>query len=95
MKKLIVILLLFITCQPTPRTYVNHTKGPYSIADDTLILQNELIISRCGFQKIRNGQRLPKHYQVKQWKRNSPDAPDIRIDGKNAFWNNTVYVQVP
>ena len=75
-------------------THVNPTERPYSIADDTLIIQNDLI-NRSGYQKIRNGQRLPKQYQVKQWKRNSPDAPFIRIDGKHACWNNTIYLQIP
>ncbi|MFD0749174.1 hypothetical protein ACFQZS_03410 [Mucilaginibacter calamicampi] len=95
MKKLIIVLLLFTACQPTPRTYINHTEGPCSIADDTLILQNDLIINRCGYQKIRNGKHLPKQYRVKQWKRNSPYAPAIRIDSKHAYWNNTIYLQAP
>jgi len=43
------------------------------------------IINRSGFQKIRKGQRLPKQYQVKQWKRNS----------QHFFWKNTIYLQVP
>ena len=84
--------LLHAQKQNTP-THINHTEGPYSITDDTLIHQNEIIINRSGFQKIRNGQRLPKQYQVKQWKRNSPGAPVIRIDGQHAYWNNTIYLQ--
>ena len=90
-----VFCLFFTACQANSRMYVNHTEGPYSIADDTLIIQNDLIINRSGFQKTRNGQRLPKQYRVKQWKRNSPDAPVIRIDSKHAYWNNTIYLQVP
>jgi glutaredoxin len=90
-----VLCLFFTACQANSRTYVNHTEGPYSIADDTLILQNNLIINRSDFQKIRNGQRLPKQYQVKQWKRNSPDAPVIRIDGRHVYWNNTIYLRMP
>ena len=90
-----VLCLLLTTCQANSRMYVNHTEGPYSIADDTLIIQNELIINRSGFQKIRNGQRLPKQYQVQQWKRNSPHAPVIHFDGKHAYWNNTIYLRIP
>ncbi len=90
-----VLCLLFTACQANSFMYVNHTEGPYSIADDTLIIQNDLIISRCGFQKIRQGQRLSKQYRVKQWKRDGIDAPVIRIDGKHAYWNNTIYLKMP
>ena len=90
-----ILCLFFTACQANSRIYVNHTEGPYSIADDTLILQNEFIISRCGYQKIRNGKRLRKQYRIKQWKRNSPDAPVIRTEGKHAYSNMTTYPRVP
>ncbi|MDB5004429.1 MAG: hypothetical protein JWQ34_2654 [Mucilaginibacter sp.] len=95
MKKLIFIALFFAACKSGSRTYVNHTEGQYSIADDTLIILDTLIINRMGYQKVRNGQTLPKEYKVKQWGQHSPDAPVIRIDGKHAFLNNTIYTQVP
>jgi hypothetical protein len=76
---LVVLCLSFTACQANSRMYVNHTEGPYSIADDTLIIQNVLIINRSGFQKIRHGQRLPKQYQVKQWKPDGIDAPVISV----------------
>ncbi len=90
-----VFCLFFTACLANSRIYVNHTEGPYSIADDTLIIENDLIINRSGFQKIRQGQRLPKQYQVKQWKRNSPDAPVIRVDSRHAYWNSNIYLHVP
>ena len=95
MKKLIIITLLFAACKSGSRTYVNHTEGQYSIADDTLIIQDSIIINRMGYQKIRDGILQPKAYNVKQWGQHSPDAPIIRFDGKRAFLNNTIYVQVP
>lgn len=67
MKKIIVIALLLAACQNNSRRYVNHTDGQYSVADDTLIIQDTAVINRTGYQKIRNGQLLPKQYQVKQW----------------------------
>lgn len=90
-----VLCLFFTACQANSRMYVNHTEGSYSIADDTLIIQNDLIINRSGFQKIRNGMRLPKKYQVKQWKCDGINAPVIRVDGRHAYWNNTIYLQIP
>jgi len=90
-----VLCLFFTACQANSRMYVNHTEGPYSITDDTLIIQNDLIINRSGFQKIRNGLRLPKQYRVKQWQCDGMDAPVIPIDGKHAYWNYTIYTQIP
>lgn len=97
MKKVTIILLLLAACKssPTKSTYVNHTAGLYSIADDTLTIQDTIVINRTGYQRIRNGQIQLKEYKVKQWGQHSPDAPVIRFDGKRAFWNNTIYVQVP
>lgn len=98
MKKIICIALLFAACKSTANndgTYVSHMKGQYSVADDTLILQDTFVINRSGYQKIRNGQIQPKEYKVKQWGQHSPDAPIIRFDGKHAFLNNTIYTQVP
>ena len=97
MKKLSLALLLLAACKSNDHNglYVNHTEGQYSIADDTLILQDTLVINRTGFQKIRNGVIQPKEYKVKQWGQHSPDAPVIRFDGKHAFLNNTIYTQVP
>ena len=55
MKTLMVLCLLFTACKANSRIYANHTEGPYSITDDTLIIQNDLIINRGGYQEIRNG----------------------------------------
>jgi hypothetical protein len=95
MKKIIFSFLVLAACKSNSRTYVNHTEGQYAIADDTLILLDSIIINRSGYQKIRNGQALPKQYLVKQWGLHIPDAPVICFDGKHAFWNNTIYVQLP
>lgn len=95
MKKLIPWLLLFAACKGDSRTYVNHTEGAYSIADDTLIIQDTILINRSGFQKIREDVLQPKEFKVRQWGLHSPDAPIIRFEGKRAFWNNTIYTQVP
>jgi hypothetical protein len=68
MKKLIPILLLLAACQAgsTNGKYVNHTNGQYAITDDTLEIQDSTMISRSGYQKIRNGKTLPKEFKTQQ-----------------------------
>ena len=89
------LLMGFAACTGGNHTYVNHTDGQYSIADDTLIFQDTIIINRMGYQKIHDGIIQPKTYKVRQWGSHSPDAPVIRFEGKQAFWNNTIYRQLP
>ncbi len=95
MKKVTILLLALAACKADSRTFINHSEGRYSIADDTLIFRNNFIIKRTGFQKIRDGRRLPKQYKVRQWKPGGPDAPAVRFDGKHAYLNNTIYVLLP
>jgi hypothetical protein len=68
MKKLIPLILLLMACRPASHDgyYVNHTEGQYSIADDTLEVRDGIIISRCGFQKTRDGKKLPKAFKTQQ-----------------------------
>ncbi len=55
-------------------TFINYSKGEYSIAFDTLIItplnqsgNNYQIERRTGYQKIRNGITQPKEYKVEKW----------------------------
>jgi hypothetical protein len=95
MKKLFVIALLFAACKSGNRTYVNHSSSEYSVVDDTLEIQDTIVINHSGFQKIRQGDTLAKQYKTRQWNLHSPDAPVIRFDSKHAFLNNAIYTQLP
>lgn len=69
MKKLIPIALLIVACNNSSNhngKYVNHTSGQFAIADDTLEIQDSIIINHSGFQKIRNGKTLPKEFKTQQ-----------------------------
>lgn len=68
MKKLILVALLFAACRSNNHNglYVNHTNGQYAITDDTLEIRDSVIIEHTGYQKIRNGQTLPKELKTKQ-----------------------------
>lgn len=98
MKKLIYIALLFAACKSSANhdgTYVSHTKGQFSIADDTLFVGDTVIINHTGFQKIRNGQVLPKAFKTRQWTLNSPDAPPMQIKGDQIQIGKTTYYKLP
>jgi hypothetical protein len=95
MKKAIVALLLLAACKSGSSTYVNHSEGQFSIADDTLFIVDTIVINRMGYQRIREGKLQPKEFRVQQWGLHALGAPVIRLDGKHAFLNNTIYTQIP
>lgn len=88
MKKIIIIALLFAACKNENHNglYVNHTDGTYAITDDTLEVKDSVIISHAGFQKIRNGQTLPKQFKTQQLFELHPI-----FNGKHLILNNTSY----
>lgn len=69
MKYLIpIIALLLAACSRSNHDglYVNHTEGEYAVTDRTLEVRDSVVTEHIGFQKIRNGNRLPKTHQTKQ-----------------------------
>jgi hypothetical protein len=97
MKKLIYLALLLTACQRKNHdgTYVNHSEGQFSIADDTLIISDTVVWNRTGYQKIRDGQTLPKATKVRKWTLNSPDAPVMQIKADEIIVGSTVYHKLP
>jgi len=98
MKKIIFIALLFAACKSTPHhdgTYVSHIEGQFSIADDTLIIADTVIINHTGFQKIRDGQLMPKAYKTRKWTLNSPDAPPMQVKDDQIIIGSTIYQKLP
>lgn len=74
---LAVVAVLLVACQPNPKNqmeglYVNHSEGPYSLADDTLELvqlngEQYQINRRTGFNLIRDGKIGKRQYETEQW----------------------------
>ena len=91
MKKLLVIALLFAACRSNDHNgfYVNHTDGQYAITDDTLEVKDSTLVSRSGFQKIRNGQRQPKAYKTQTLFGLHPV-----FEGKHLLLNGTTYQKI-
>ncbi len=98
MKKLVYIALLLAACKSKVNNdgiYVSHSEGQFSIADDTLVVADTVIIVRTGYQKIRNGQILPKAFKTRKWTLNSPDAPPLQISDEQIQIGNTIYRKLP
>ena len=98
MKKLIFLTLLFAACSSTDKqngTYVNHTDGQFSVADDTITLANGLIIHHIGYQKKRNGKLLRKEFKTRKWTMNNPDAPPMQINDEHIEIGKTIYYRIP
>jgi hypothetical protein len=97
MKKLIYISLFFAGCRPVLQdgTYVNHSAGRFSIADDTLIVNDTVIMNKTGYQKIRNGKALSKAFKVRSWTLNSPNAPAMQFSHQQITIGQTIYQRIP
>ena len=97
MKKLSILLLAAIintACGSQNNhdgTYVSHSEGIYSIADDTLIIRDGIVTQRTGYQKIRNDQLRPKAYKVRRWYLNNQFAPVIQFADGKLFLGETTY----
>jgi hypothetical protein len=57
-----------------PGTYVNQARSDYSVANDTMIIEQGknteniyLITRRTGYRRISGGKLQPLQYQVKHW----------------------------
>ncbi|RQO77734.1 hypothetical protein DBR40_07100 [Pedobacter sp. KBW01] len=54
-------------------TYVSHSDGKYSVADDTLVVEKGdgnlvLIHRRTGFRRLTDGKPGKKEYETEEWK---------------------------
>lgn len=55
-----------------PGTYVNHAKGDYSLADDTLVIRllegsSYEILRKTGFNRIADGKTGKREYETEIW----------------------------
>jgi hypothetical protein len=54
-------------------TYINHSEGKYSVADDTLMVEEGggnlvLIHRRTGFNRVVDGELGKREYEKEEWK---------------------------
>ncbi|GAB3921854.1 hypothetical protein [Mucilaginibacter myungsuensis] len=71
--------------------YVAKWKNEFSVADDTIIIKDNIVTKRTGYQKIRNGKLKPKEWSVQRWRFNDPDSPVIEPGEKEISIGTTTY----
>lgn len=75
---LLVVVLFSMACQQKktkdfiPGVYVNHSKGSYSVADDTLVIRlvqdaNYEIQRRTGFNRVVDGKPGKREHERESW----------------------------
>lgn len=93
--------------------YVNQAQSEFSIASDTLIItavnladKTYQIEDRTGYQKIRNGKKLPAEYKQEKWQATwNPDKQvlaeteygrqiSVLRDKPGVQLKNTVYLKI-
>lgn len=110
--------LIIIACNSSKNpelsgVYTNQAQSEYSIASDTLIItavsladKTYQIENRTGYQKIRNGQKLPAEYKQEKWQATwNPDKQvlaeteygrqiSVLRDKPGVQLKNTVYLKI-
>jgi hypothetical protein len=76
-------------------TYVNHSESQFSIADDTLIIADTVVINHTGFQKKRDGKLSPKAFKKRKWILHSPNAPVMQIIDDKIILGSTTFTKLP
>ncbi|MBD1362959.1 hypothetical protein IDJ77_03975 [Mucilaginibacter sp. ZT4R22] len=74
--------------------YVASWKNEFTMADDTIIIKDNIVTKRTGFRKIRNGQVKPKEWGIDRWVFNAPYGPIIEVGDQQISIGNTVYKQI-
>ena len=93
--------------------YINKAQSEYSIASDTLIVtvisltdKSYSVERRTGYQKIRNGQKLPAEHKQEKWQATwNPDKQvlaetefgrqiSVLRDKPGVQLKNTVYLKI-
>jgi hypothetical protein len=75
-------------------TYVANVKSGYSVAEDTIIIKDNIITNRVGYRRILNGHLKSKEWNVKRWDFNGPDAPIIEWGDHQINIGSTIYKQI-
>jgi hypothetical protein len=75
-------------------TYVANWRNEYSIAEDTIVINKNIVTKRTGYRKIRNGQLKPKEWSVRRWIFNETNAPIIELGDDQITLGSTTYKQI-
>jgi hypothetical protein len=102
MKKLLIGCLaslaatLFVACGTDNQngSYVASLKSEYSIAEDTIIIKDNVVTNRVGYRRILNGELKPKKWSVKQWRLNEWGSAVIVFQENGLLIGDTHYKRI-
>lgn len=97
MKRLIIICAVVWSACGAPRqegVFVAHGKNEYSVADDTLIIENGVVTNHVGYNRIRNGALKPRQFSLKQWRLNEAFTPVIIFKSDGLTLSGSFYKRV-
>jgi hypothetical protein len=98
MKNLLVLAVVAMLCAACKENhdgkYVTKVSSSYSIAEDTIILDGDIIINRIGYHKIINDSILPKKFSIKSWYVGDFEAPVIQFGNRRITINGTIYKKI-
>jgi hypothetical protein len=70
------------------------TQQSYSVAEDTIVIKQDIIINLVGYRRLLNGHLHKKEFSRKEWRKNSFDAPIIEIGDNQITIGKTTYKQI-
>jgi len=89
-------VMLFAACvlKTNDGTYVASLKSEYSVAEDTIIIKDNIVTNRVGYRRILNGKLKPKKWSVKQWRLNEWGSAVIVFQGNRLLIGDTPYKRI-
>ena len=89
-------VMLFAACGPKSHNgiYVASLKSEYSVAEDTIIIKDDVVTNRVGYRRILNGELRPKKWSVKQWRLNEWGSAVIVFQGNKLLIGDTQYKRI-
>ncbi|MBS1519847.1 MAG: hypothetical protein JST50_02530 [Bacteroidetes bacterium] len=102
MKKLLIgCITLFVTTQIVgcghgshDGTYFASERSEYSVAEDTITINGNIVTNRVGYRRILDGRLQPKKWSVKKWILNDPYSPIIEMGDNQIAIGSTVYKKI-
>jgi hypothetical protein len=102
MKKLMIgciasfAVTLLATCKTENHngSYAASLKSEYSVAEDTIIIKDNIVTNRVGYRRILNGELKPKKWSVKQWRLNEWGSAVIIFQENGLLIGDTQYKRI-
>jgi hypothetical protein len=97
MKKIIIsCIVLLAACGESKQegVFVRHGQSEYSIADDTLTINDGIVTNNVGFNRVRSGELKPREYSTKTWRLNEFGSPIIVFESNGLKLGSSFYKKI-